>query len=184
MITIVDDIFDLFARFGSEGYGEDLSLEQHMLQSAALAQSLGASPNAVAAALLHDIGYFLRADAGGAADPGQDFEHEALGAAWLSRGFGEAVTAPVALHVEAKRYLCLVEPGYFDQLSDASKLSLSVQGGVMNRAEAAAFEALPTFDSAILLRRCDDRGKDMAAEVRPLRSYRTLLVGCLRESAD
>jgi len=184
MTAIVDNIFDLFARFGAEGYGEDLSLEQHMLQSAALAQSLGAPPSAAAAALLHDIGYFLHVDAGGRADSGQDFEHEALGAAWLSRGFGEAVTAPVALHVEAKRYLCAVEPGYFDQLSDASKLSLSVQGGVMSKAEAAAFEALPAFASAILLRRCDDRGKDMGAEVRPLRSYRTLLIECLRETAD
>ena len=181
MTAIVDDIFDLFARFGSEGYGEDLSLEQHMLQSAALAQSLSAPPTVVAAALLHDIGYFLHADAGGAAEPGQDFEHEALGAVWLSRGFGEAVTAPVALHVEAKRYLCLVEPGYFDQLSDASKLSLSVQGGVMTKTEADAFEAHPAFDAAILLRRCDDRGKDMATETRPLATFRELLVECLRE---
>ena len=184
MTAIIDEIFDLFVRFGADGYGEDLSLELHMLQSAALAQSLGAPASAVAAALLHDIGYFLHAEAGGAADPGQDFEHEALGAAWLSRGFDEAVTAPVALHVEAKRYLCAVEPGYFDQLSDASKLSLSVQGGVMNKAEAAAFEALPAFDAAILLRRCDDRGKDMAAETRSLQSYRALLVDCLRQPAD
>jgi predicted HD phosphohydrolase len=53
---IVSEIFDLFARFGSGGYGEDLSLESHMLQSAALAESLGAPPNLVVAALLHDIG--------------------------------------------------------------------------------------------------------------------------------
>ena len=62
MAAIIDDIFDLFARHGAEGYGEDLSLAQHMLQAAALAEAVAAPPPVVAAALLHDIGYFLQAD--------------------------------------------------------------------------------------------------------------------------
>ena len=55
--------------------------------------------------------------------------------------FGPDVTAPIALHVEAKRYLCAVEPDYFDRLSEASRLSLATQGGAMTAAEAAAFAA-------------------------------------------
>ena len=180
MSAIIDDIFGLFARHGSSGYGEDISLEQHMLQSAALAQSLGAPDTVVVAALLHDIGYFLHAETGAAVDAEQDFAHEALGAAWLSRAFDGAVTAPIALHVEAKRYLCAVEPGYFDQLSKASRISLAAQGGVMTGDEAAAFMANPAFDTALLLRRCDDQGKDAALPVRTLERYRGVLEACVR----
>jgi phosphonate degradation associated HDIG domain protein len=182
MSAIIDEIFDLFARYGSGGYGEDLSLEQHMLQAAALAQSLGAPEPVVAAALLHDIGYFLHAAAGAVAEPGQDFEHEALGAAWLARGFGPAVTAPIALHVEAKRYLCAVDPGYQDRLSEASKISLAVQGGVMSEAEAAAFAANPAFKTALLLRRCDDLGKDAALQTQALGRYRGVLEACVGDA--
>ena len=182
MNAIVSEIFDLFARFGSGGYGEDLSLERHMLQSAALAESLGAPDKVVAAALLHDIGYFLQAASGAEADPERDFRHESIGAAWLARGFDEAVTAPVALHVQAKRYLCAVEPDYYDGLSDASRRSLAVQGGVMGREEAAAFAAEPGFEAALLLRRCDDQGKDVGASTRTIEEYRGLLTAALRPS--
>lgn len=181
MTTIITEIFDLFARFGSERYGEDLSLEDHMLQSAAAAQSQGAPENIVVAALLHDVGHFLHAGDGTEANASVDFEHEALGAAWLSRGFGEDVTAPIARHVDAKRYLCAVEPGYFEQLSDASRLSLGVQGGVMSEGEAAAFAKLPAFAAALTLRRCDDSGKDASARTQSLEGYRGLLTAALRQ---
>jgi predicted HD phosphohydrolase len=177
--AIIDEIFELFARFGSDGYGEDLSLERHMLQSAALARAMGAADSVVVAALLHDIGYFLHSDAAATGDSGA--EHEALGALWLSRAFPEAVTAPVAMHVDAKRYLCAVEPDYYDGLSQASRLSLVVQGGVMTADQAAAFAARPAFEAAIILRRCDDRGKDTQLGSRTLEDYRGLLAACLRQ---
>jgi predicted HD phosphohydrolase len=180
MTTIIDEIFDLFARFGSGGYGEDLSLESHMLQSAALAESMGAPEPVVAAALLHDIGYFLHVDSETSIQEGRDIEHESLGAAWLSRGFDERVTAPIALHVRAKQYLCAVEPGYHEQLSEASRLSLLTQGGVMSEAEALAFRKEPAFEAALLLRRCDDGGKDLAAHPKTLEQYRGLLAAVLR----
>ncbi len=44
------------------------------------------------------------------------------------------------LHVAAKRYLSASEAGYFDVLSEASKLSLRLQGGPMNAEEQAKFE--------------------------------------------
>jgi putative nucleotidyltransferase with HDIG domain len=180
--AIIGEIFELFARFGSGGYGEEISLEQHMLQTAMLAASLGAPEKVVAAALLHDIGYFLHADAETSIDEGRNIEHEALGAAWLSRGFDEAVTAPIALHVQAKRYLCAVEPGYFEQLSRASRLSLATQGGVMNESEVAAFESEPAFESALLLRRCDDGGKDLSMQTQGVEGFRGLLTGALRQT--
>jgi gamma-butyrobetaine dioxygenase len=179
--AIVDEIFDLFARFGSGRYGENLSLGEHMLQSAMLAQSLGASDALVVAALLHDIGYFLHR--GEDADEEHDFEHEALGAAWLSRVFGEEVTRPIALHVQAKRYLCAVDRDYYAQLSDMSRRTLSLQGGVMREREACAFERDPAFESTLLLRRCDDRGKDTSARTPSLEEFRSLILASVRPSS-
>ena len=43
-------------------------------------------------------------------------------------------SAMVRMHVAAKRYLASMEPGYFDTLSEASKLSLRLQGGPMSPA--------------------------------------------------
>ena len=180
MTAIISEIFDLFTRFGGGHYGEELSLESHMLQTAALAESLGASAHVVVAALLHDIGYFLRPDSETSIVEGRNIEHEALGAAWLVRWFPEEVTAPVAMHVHAKRYLCAVEPGYFGRLSEASRLSLATQGGVMSEQEAMAFAQKPAFADALTLRRCDDGGKNVSIEPRSLEAYRELLTGSLR----
>ncbi|HWA30682.1 MAG TPA: HD domain-containing protein [Rhizomicrobium sp.] len=177
MTAIVDRIFELFAQHGFRGYGEDLSLEAHMVQSAVLAQQAGAGEALIAAALLHDIGYFLHPDSHDSIAEGRNIDHEALGAAWLSQAFGEEVTAPVALHVEAKRYLCAMEPGYHDRLSEASKLSLATQGGPMGEAEATAFEKHPAFEAALALRRWDDLGKDASLVSPALESFRDLLTG-------
>ncbi len=151
-----------------------------MLQSAAWARAQGAPDPLVAAALLHDIGYFLEPQSEDSIAEGRDFEHEALGAAWLSRAFGEDVTVPIALHVQAKRYLCAVEPGYYERLSDASKRSLALQGGVMGTDQAERFAQGAAFEAALFLRRCDDRGKDAAFDPAPLEHYRDLLERCLR----
>lgn len=180
MSAIVDEIFDLFSHFGSGRYGEDLSLEEHMLQSAAMAQSLGAPRHVVVAALLHDIGYFLHPGSETSIDQGRNLEHEALGSAWLSRAFNEEITSPIAFHVRAKRYLCAVEPEYFDRLSGASRKSLSIQGGIMNDEEIAAFMNERAFHDALILRHCDDLGKSMSAKTPTLKDYRELLVSSLR----
>lgn len=178
MSVILSEIFDLFARFGVDRYGEELSIAQHMLQSAAIAESLGAAPPVVTAALLHDIGYFVYS-AGGSGDA----PHETLGAVWLARGFDADVTAPIALHVQAKRYLCAVEPDYFEALSTASRISLAGQGGVMSPGEVTAFAQEPAFEAAVLLRRCDDRGKDVSLQTQNIAHYRDLMAACLRPTA-
>jgi gamma-butyrobetaine dioxygenase len=184
MSGVIDEIFDLFARYGTGGYGEDLSLETHMLQAAAKAEALGAPAPIVVAALLHDIGYFLVEGSETSIDEGRNIEHERLGAAYLQAAFDRDVTDPIALHVEAKRYLCAVEPGYFAALSEASRRSLTTQGGIMSAAEAAAFESEPGFAAAVILRRCDDDGKDLVLAVKPIEDYRALLTAHLRLAAS
>jgi phosphonate degradation associated HDIG domain protein len=150
------DIEHLYATRGGLNYGEGVTQLEHAVQCAALAREQRASPSLVVAALLHDIGH-LFTDEHKAAQT--DDRHEIAGARALGTPFGEAVRRPIALHVAAKRYLCLRDAGYFQALSPASQASLRLQGGPFNVAEAAAFEAMPYWQDALFLRRLDDTGK-------------------------
>lgn len=174
-MRVIDDIYALFGRHGALRYGESTTQLQHALQCAELARIAGSSDALVAAALLHDIGQFLD-DAGNAAEMrGADARHEVTGAAFLSRAFAPAVTEPVRLHVDAKRYLVAHEPGYAAGLSRASAISLALQGGAMNADEVAVFVASPWFADAVALRRFDDAGKRAGWIVPGLESHRTRL---------
>jgi phosphonate degradation associated HDIG domain protein len=176
---VIERIFGVFDRFGAEYYGEEIPQLQHGLQAAELARLAGASDTLIVAALLHDIGQFLD-DAGHAAErKGVDAHHEVHGAAMLAQHFPPALTEPVRLHVQAKRYLCHADPAYLDGLSHASVLSLSYQGGPMDAAEAAAFEQAPYFADALVLRRADDGGKRIDWAVPDLESYRPLIAAQL-----
>lgn len=174
-IAIVEQIFGLFDRFGSESYGEHATQLQHALQVAELARVNGCTRALVAAALLHDIGQFID-DAGNAAETfGIDARHEVSGANFLEAHFPPEVYEPVRLHVAAKRYLCAVDSTYLSRLSDASKLSLRYQGGPMSAEEIAAFEGDPFHADAVTLRRFDDTGKQPDWNPPGLIAYRALL---------
>ncbi len=176
----IDDIFATFRAFGNLHYGEDISQMDHILQCGHLARTDGASDALIAAALMHDIGQFID-DAGNAAETkGIDARHEITGAAYLSAHFPEAVTEPVRLHVEAKRYLCSAEPGYLEALSRASTISLHLQGGPHNPQEMRDFLANPFAEDTLRLRRYDDMGKQHDWDVPELESYRPLLESLLR----
>ena len=108
-------------------------------------------------------------------DLAEDLHHERVGARYLARWYGPEVTAPVALHVAAKRYLCAVEPGSLDDLSASSARSLALQGGPMSPAEVTAFERLSHHEAATLVRRWDDRAKVADLAVADLDAYRSLL---------
>jgi phosphonate degradation associated HDIG domain protein len=179
--AVVDQIAALFAGEGAADYlGEPVTQAQHMLQAAALAERDGAAPALVAAALLHDVGHFTGAVHGRELMAGRDNRHSHQGADWLAAWFGPDVTEPVRLHVEAKRYLCSVEPGYFAKLSEASVYTLSVQGGPMSGAEVAEFEAGPYCADAVRLRRWDEAAKEPDADDPGFEHYRTLLLGLVR----
>lgn len=173
--AVIDDIFATYLEFGAVHYGEDVTQLEHVLQAAHCAREDDAPDSLVAAALLHDIGQFMN-DAGNAAEKrGIDARHEVSGAEFLAQYFPAAVVEPVRLHVDAKRYLCAVEPGYLEELSRASAISLALQGGVYSPAEAAAFAARPYFAEAVRLRRYDDMGKRRDWDVPSLETYRSLL---------
>ncbi|MFJ1704021.1 TauD/TfdA family dioxygenase [Kitasatospora sp. NPDC088346] len=170
----LDTLERLFEGEGAAEYlGEDVTMAQHMLQAGALAEAAGAPPHLVAAALLHDVGHFN--GSGLELMQGRDNRHSHSGADWLGRWFGPAVTEPVRLHVAAKRYLCAVEPGYRERLSEASEYTLRVQGGPMDEREAADFSALPGAVDAVAVRRWDEQAKDADAMVPSFAHFRPLL---------
>lgn len=174
---VIDGIFHLYRARGDQAYlGEPVSMTDHMLQSAALAEAAGAAPAVVAATLLHDLGHLVHGLADDAADHGIDTAHEEVAARWLAPWFGPEVVEPIRLHVAAKRYLCAIEPGYLARLSPASVLSLSLQGGPFDDADSAAFAALPHAAAAVELRRYDDEGKSAAAVTPTLEHFRAGLV--------
>jgi len=192
IMSPVDRIAELFNSEGAADYlGEPVTVAAHLLQAGALAEAAGAPEDLVAAALLHDVGHLRGADAraGGLERSGRDLmagndnQHGARGAAWLSAWFPATVTEPIRLHVAAKRYLCAVESSYLGRLSEASVYTLSVQGGPMSEAEALEFEHSPWAADAVAVRRWDDLAKDPGAEVPGFGWFRPLLESLLLPAA-
>ena len=162
-------------------YDEKVSQLEHAVQGAVIARSEQGNSEDITAALLHDIGHFLMADAAqDERNQDRDLRHETVGANWLSHAFVPKVTEPVRLHVPAKRYLCATEPGYWDDLSEGSKISLRKQGGPMNKNEVAAFATLPGYAAALRLRRIDDRAKAVGLVTAPMESFTEYLLAALK----
>ncbi len=154
---------------GRKRYGlEDVNQLEHALQAAAAAERAGEGPEMIIAALTHDVGHMVHALGENPAADGVDDWHENVGADWLAARLPAAVSEPVRLHVEAKRYLCAAEPGYLDQLAPDSVTSLKLQGGPMPEAEHARFLARPYAADAVRLRRYDEMAKEAGASVPEL----------------
>jgi phosphonate degradation associated HDIG domain protein len=172
MALTLDDIELLFARRGAEQYsGEPVTQLQHALQSAQRAESEGADDELVTAALLHDLGHLLHELGATPTLQGTDDLHQYRVLPFLRGLFADGVLDPVRLHVDAKRYLCATRASYHAALSEDSKRSLVLQGGVFSPAEAAAFIAQPGAAAAVRLRLWDDLAKEAACETPPLSHY-------------
>lgn len=155
-----DGIEALFAARGQLAYdGEGITQWQHAWQCGQLALQARAPAPLQLAAWLHDLGHLLTGLDGTPTLRGHDDRHEALAARVLEPLFGTAVAAPVALHVQAKRYLVAARPGYRERLSADSVRSLALQGGPMTPEECASFEQQPFAEDALRLRAWDDLGK-------------------------
>jgi phosphonate degradation associated HDIG domain protein len=159
-MTVTQEIQKIFARRGGSAYfGEGVSVTEHALQAARLAQIAGAPTALVVAALLHDIGHLL-ADVPDDLDAWrEDAQHEEIGGRWLAARFPPTVAEPVRLHVPAKRFLCATDPQYFSKLSTPSVVTLKLQGGPMTAYEVARFRAEPYHRQAVQVRQWDDEAK-------------------------
>lgn len=178
MLTI-DDIETLFNRRGGEQYsGEPVTQLEHALQTAALAEAAGADDELVTACLLHDLGHLLQDLGESPTLRGVDDVHQYAALPFLRGLFGERVLGGIALHVDAKRYLCATRPTYHDSLSDDSKRSLQLQGGVFTAEQAAAFINRPGAADAVQLRLWDDLAKTAGAATPPLSHFLTRARRC------
>lgn len=143
---------------------EPITQQQHALQTYMMMKQtpVGSKRQDLrVGALLHDIGHLLE---GEPIDPsyGTNDYHELCGAKWLAyHNFPPSVYLPAMFHVDAKRYLCTKNSKYRDTLSRGSELSLELQGGKMSTGEMKTFEDMPFFEETMLLRQCDDSGKDV-----------------------
>ncbi|MAJ93433.1 MAG: HD domain-containing protein [Rhodospirillaceae bacterium] len=179
----IDRLFGTLEVEGGARYGmEAINQLEHALQSALQAEQEDAGPALITAALLHDIGHLIH-KLGVAAELGIDDRHEVLGEKLLRRWFDDDVVLPVALHVDAKRYLCRVEPGYFDRLSPASVRSLELQGGPFRDGEADEFIRQLGGEAAVRLRRWDERAKVKDLETPPLSHFCHYVEACIRPGA-
>ena len=183
-MTSVEKVFALYEDLGNADYvGEKVSQIAHGTQAAYWAsEARNDDKELIAAALLHDVGHLLgikhnlpRMKSEDSIDLGA-VNHEVLGAQWLRElGFPDRVTRLVQFHVNAKRYLCCVDPNYYNKLSDASKGTLVCQGGPMSVEEKDEFEKSSDFGDILAIRVWDEKAKEPTLIVPDLRSYENLL---------
>ncbi|HMD45296.1 MAG TPA: HD domain-containing protein [Acidimicrobiales bacterium] len=153
--AVVNEVLEPLRLGGRVAYlGEPVSVSDHLLQTATIAQAEGSDAPLVVACLLHDLGWLI--GSGGAG-------HETRAALFLSEFFDRSVTEPIRLHVTAKQYLCTIDPDYYETLTLASRRTLHSQGGFLDAHGTAGFEAERYALDAVCLRRFDDRAKDPGA---------------------
>ncbi len=175
----IDDIAQLFRDKGDEQYsGEPVTQLEHALQSAQLAEQAGASAALITAAFLHDLGHLLHDLGETPTLRGLDDVHQYRALPFLRGLFDDEVLNPIKLHVDAKRYLCAVRPGYFGSLSADSVRSLALQGGIYSEADANAFMAQAGAADATRLREWDDLAKSDGLATPSLEHYLAIAQSC------
>lgn len=173
---MIEKIVGLYEAKGGRAYeGEGVTQLEHALQSAHRAELAGAPPELVCAALLHDIGHLLNDRGETPTLRGVDDQHQYVALPFLRKGFPEAVIGPIRLHVDAKRYLCATRPGYREALSEDSKRSLELQGGVFSAEAAERFIRQPFAADAVSVRLWDDAAKVAGAATPALAHFAAIL---------
>jgi predicted HD phosphohydrolase len=145
--------------------GEALDLCEHQLQTAEGLERLGADEDLIVAGLLHDLGDGRVAESA----------HAPWAAALVRPLLGERVAWAIGAHADAKRFLCTTDAAYWATLYPTSQRTLIAQGGQMSAEELERFRAHPDAEDALLLRRCDDGGKDASYAVQNAERFRAML---------
>ena len=178
-MDIVDKIVSNFKNNNSLYIGENVTIAEHMIQSAMMAEKSKSNNNLVCACLLHDYGHFILDNPDELVRKKQDGKHEEIGYEYLKKFFKKEIVEPIKHHVIAKRYLAR-DKKYFDRLSEASVVSLELQGGVLDTKEAKLFENQEFFKEAIMLRKFDEVAKKIGVKIKDIIQYKDLLKASLR----
>jgi phosphonate degradation associated HDIG domain protein len=173
------DIEKLFRDHGHIAYsGEAVTQLEHALQTARRAENDTAGDELVTAALLHDLGHLLNLQGATPSERGIDDQHQYFAIPFIRSLFAPAVVEAIRLHVDAKRALCALEPEYYEALSEDSKRSLTLQGGIFTRQETEAFLAKPFAENAVRVRRWDDAAKVAGEMTPPIGHYLEIAARC------
>ena len=171
---IVDKIINKYQNNNSLYIGEKVTMTEHMVQTAMLAEQNHSTESLICACLLHDFGHLIIENPDQLVSKSLDGKHENIGFNFLKNYFKPEVVEPIKLHVQAKRYLCR-NKSYWNILSKASKISLKLQGDIMTDDETKKFVSLKFHDDAIMLRKYDDDGKKPNIKIKKIEEYRNLI---------
>jgi [1-hydroxy-2-(trimethylamino)ethyl]phosphonate dioxygenase len=177
-MQIIDKIISNFKNSKSLYIGEKVTISQHMIQTAMLAEKIKCNDDLICSCLLHDYGHFIIENPDELVKGSLDGEHENIGYEYLKKFFKKEIVEPIKYHVLAKRYLAK-DKKYFNLLSDASKTSLRLQGGVLNDEECNKFKEKKYFKASILLRKFDEAAKKTDIEMKSIYDYQKLLISKL-----
>ena len=134
-MDIIEKIISNFKNNNSLYIGEKVTIAEHMIQSAMIAEKSKSKGFLICSCLLHDYGHFILDDPDELVRKNQDGKHEDIGYEYLKKFFKREIVEPIKHHVMAKRYLAR-DKKYFNKLSNASIISLELQGGLLNGKEA------------------------------------------------
>ena len=177
-MNIIYKIISNFINNKSLYIGEKITMSEHMIQSAMIAEKAKSPDSLVCACLLHDYGHFILEDPDKLVKKQLNGKHEDIGYEYLKKFFKEDVVTPIKYHVLAKRYLARNKK-YYNLLSNASKISLKLQGGVLNKKESKDFEKQNFFKNTIKLRRFDEAAKKTNIKIKSITHYKKLLISQL-----
>ena len=178
MSSIIEKIINNYKTNKSLYIGEKVTMTEHMIQSAMLAEKNKSSSSLVCASLLHDYGHFILDSPDKLLNRKEDGKHEDIGYQYLKKYFKKNVVEPIKNHVKAKRYLARNQK-YYEILSPASIASLHLQGGVMNDEEVKEFEKEKFFNDSIKLRKFDEAAKKAGLKIKSINEYKNLLISKL-----
>ena len=177
-MNVIEKIIDKFKNNKSLYIGEKVTIAEHMIQSAMMAEKTKSKDTLICSCLLHDYGHFILDDPDELVREKKDGKHEDVGYEYLKKYFKEEIVEPIKNHVLAKRYLAR-DQKYFNLLSPASITSLKLQGGLMSDDEAQTFEKNKYFKDSIKLRRFDEAAKNEGVKIKDIIEYKSLLQASL-----
>ena len=175
---IINQIISSYLNNKSLYIGEKITMTEHMIQTAMLAEKTNSSSNLICSCLLHDYGHFILENPNHLVSKEKDGKHEDLGYEFLKKYFIKDVIGPIKYHVKAKKYLAR-DKQYYETLSQASKVSLKLQGGIMNNDDAKEFENNEFFENSIKLRKFDENAKKVGLKIKSINEYKKLLLSKL-----
>ena len=178
-MDIIEKIISNFKNNKSLYIGEKVTIAEHMIQSAMMAEKSKCKKNLVCACLLHDYGHFILDDPEELVKKNRDGKHEDIGYEYLKKFFKKEIVEPIKHHVQAKRYLAK-DKKYYNRLSKASVVSLKLQGGLLNNKEAKSFEKEEFFKDSIKLRKFDEAAKKIGIKIKDIIDYKDLLKASLK----